>query len=170
MTMIGTIKKGTEIGYKGKIYYIWSACLDCGKERWTHCVKEKPESDYCYPCGRKRRIFPRGKDSSNWTGGRIVDTRGYVQVYVAAEDVYRPMTTRNRCYVPEHRLVMAKHLARCLLTSEIVHHKNGIKDDNRLENLELSCHVSEYIREHSRGYRDGYQKGYTEGCNKRKKG
>lgn len=52
-----------------------------------------------------------------------------------------PRASTSGRYVFEHILVMEDILGRFLLPGENVHHKNGIRNDNRRENLELWCKV-----------------------------
>ncbi len=73
-----------------------------------------------------------GSNHWNWKGGRHTRTQGYVLVY---SPNHPNRNARNQ--VLEHRLVMEKHLGRYLEPYEVVHHKQGIRDDNRIEELEL---------------------------------
>jgi hypothetical protein len=98
--------------------------------------------------------------------GRIQDEDGYILIYVRPDSPFYPMvrSKSNKWgnYVYEHRLIMAQNLGRCLLSMEIVHHKNGAKDDNRLDNLSLTVR-GEHIKQHSKGYEDGFNQGYLDG-------
>ena len=68
-----------------------------------------------------------GKNNPQWKGGRIIDATGYVRIRNPLKKIYEA----------EHRLIMEKHLGRSLQSYELVHHRNAIKTDNRLENLEI---------------------------------
>ena len=51
-------------------------------------------------------------------------------------------------YVAEHRLIMEKHLGRFLSPKEVIHHRNGIINDNRIDNLELCESPGKHIFNH----------------------
>ncbi len=73
-----------------------------------------------------------GESNGHWKGGRTKHQAGYVMVLFRSH----PRAGANG-YVFEHVLVMEDLLGRHLVKGETVHHLNGVKDDNRPENLEL---------------------------------
>lgn len=139
---IGEIRGGDEIGYQShRTRFIWAACDICGKERWVKLAKGGPQARLCWPCGNRRaRARTRGERNATWKGGSGITTEGYRWVLLQPDDFFFPMASqagKHSGHILEHRLVMAKHLKRCLLPWEHVHHKNGDRLDNRIENLEL---------------------------------
>jgi hypothetical protein len=135
MPNVGEFVKARDIGLRGgggHRRYTWSVCAKCGEARWTPVRKHGRTAALCSECNRRSVGTER---CAIWKGGRVVDRYGYVYLWSCPSE-YAPMMPSNG-YIHEHRLVMAMHLGRCLARTEIVHHKNGIKDDNRIDNLEL---------------------------------
>lgn len=79
------------------------------------------------------------ENSSQWKGGRYLDTQGYVHVMITT--LPEPMRSLSilmapkRKYILEHRAAAAAKLGRPLLQSEVVHHENGEKSQNDPVNL-----------------------------------
>ena len=76
--------------------------------------------------------------------------KGYIKTWAGYIKIYKPEHPRtdSKGYVHEHTLIMEKNLGRLLNNNEIVHHINEIKDDNRIENLELFDDWKKHIAFH----------------------
>lgn len=86
--------------------------------------------------GVEPRKWSWGSNHPRWRGGRRVEGRnGYVRITLDRDDPYRPYTEKGE--ILEHRYVMMCALGRPLLATETVHHVDGDRQNNDLENLEL---------------------------------
>lgn len=103
---------------------MWKCLCECGTTCYV-CTNSLRTGN-TRSCGCLTREKPKMEGSSNWRGGRTINSQGYV-------DILQP----DGRYRKEHRLVMESHLGRKLQSHESVHHINGDRTDNRIENLEL---------------------------------
>ena len=110
-----------------------------GQKAWNKGIKKihnSPETEF-------KKGDPRvsGKNNHRWNGGRE-KSGNYIQILKRGHP-----TADKRGRIMEHRFLIEKFIGRLLKKSEIVHHKNGNKLDNRIENLEIMTR-SEHMRHH----------------------
>lgn len=133
---------------------MWICRCDCGREylvqrsnlisgNSTQCricaSKYKTPVKHSIKSKEKNRLSHLGNKSWNFKG-RIKTTAGYIMIYMPNHP--NSVGGRGGIYISEHRLVMEKHLGRYLTRKEVVHHINGIRNDNRIENLILFSNLS----------------------------
>ena len=98
-----------------------AACPDCGADMGAR-------ASYCLSCSNKRRGDKRRAENNGyWRGGKS-SAGGYVLIRTAHK-------SGAGAYTPEHRMVWEQAHGKSIPKGWVVHHLNGVKDDNRPENL-----------------------------------
>jgi hypothetical protein len=122
---------------------------ECGCKELIPIINKRNEiSKYKHGHNRRGKMSPnsihKGSDHGMWKGGKWLDPRGYVLI-----KANHPFSN-VRGYVYEHRLVWEEYNNAMILPWIEVHHINEIKNDNRIENLQLITKSN-----HARGHQLG---------------
>ena len=121
-----------------------------GKERsHEHCrkISEALQGHGVSPRTRQKiGEAQRGEKHHNWKGGRTYDKNSYVLILRPNH----PRADKRSGYVYEHILALEEKLGRALLPEEESHHINGVKDDNRQENLYAFPSKAQHVAYHHR--------------------
>lgn len=108
-------------------------CEGCGNQ-FQRRQAEVDAGRYRF-CSRPCAHSHRGPGSSHWKGGKRISQFGYVVLRIDGR------------YQFEHRIVAERMLGRPLARGEAVHHANGVKTDNRPENL-IVMHQRDHAKLH----------------------
>lgn len=132
---------GTAGRVEGRKKYVRNSGKKCSV---AGCVRDADCRELCFAHWRRKRNGSKltgpinepliGPINPNWKSGIHKTLDGRVRVHFPSH----PSASKTFPYILRSRLVMEKHLGRILKSGEIVHHINGIVDDDRIENLELT--------------------------------